>query len=633
MINRADLLHHPLPMTFVMVVGLVLFGFAATSASAADSTKNDPRGIAHQIDQLIQTELDATGAIAAPLTNDEDFLRRVYFDVTGTAPSSTDIIRFGLSSDSTKRAKVIDELLAKKAYSENWARYWRDVIYSKATETRSLRQRPIFANWMAEQLQQNRSWDEIATELLTATGRMSEDGSTGLIFAHNADGETVAAEASRIFLGIQIQCAQCHDHFTDQWTRVQFHELASFFPRTKVRVLKDEQPRDFEVYSVEGKQSGAQQQLIADLQDPEQFFKEKDTDEDELLSTRELGLRKNGGLFRRVLKTLDANEDKQLSLEELKKFTVPAQFKRNQAEHFMSDLDDPAAQGTRMSPAFFLNETPVAEGLTDLDRRGQVAEFITSPDNEWFARAYINRIWNVLLGEGFYPTIDDIGPERDLHHPEVVDLLSQEFVASGYDVKWLFQVILNTGAYQRQSMEMDPSQETSQFASVVPTRLRADQLYDAIACALDTQSVSSPAREVKANGKNKNKKKKENQNKKNKKQGDASRNQFQTLFEYDPSEDSAEISGTIPQALFLMNSPTINNQIENRRSFVQSLLKQKLSQSDSISEIYLQILGREPDAGELELIAVYIQDSPNPEEAYEDLVWSLINSAEFLTKR
>ena len=102
---------------------------------------------------------------------------------------------------------------------------------------------------MTEQLHNGVSWDKITTELITATGNVREEGQTALIFAHQGNAEEIAAEASRIFLGIQIQCANCHDHPTDEWKREQFHQLAAFFPRVRVRVIKDTKPRTFEVVS------------------------------------------------------------------------------------------------------------------------------------------------------------------------------------------------------------------------------------------------------------------------------------------------------------------------------------------------------------------------------------------------
>ena len=118
----------------------------------------------------------------------------------------------------------IERLLDSKAYAENWSRYWRDVIMMRATNQRIRLMQGSFERWMAEQLQDNVAWDKITTAMITAQGDVRENGDTALIFAHEAQATEVAAEVSRIFLGIQIQCANCHDHPTDKWKREQFHE-------------------------------------------------------------------------------------------------------------------------------------------------------------------------------------------------------------------------------------------------------------------------------------------------------------------------------------------------------------------------------------------------------------------------
>src|SRR5262249_8597877 len=109
-----------------------------------------------------------------------------------------------------------------------------------------------FERWISERIAENTPWDKIVVEMLTATGDVRENGATALFLAHEAQPPEVAAEACRLFLGIQVQCANCHDHPSDVWKREQFHELAAFFPRTAIRPknLGGGGPRSFEVVSV-----------------------------------------------------------------------------------------------------------------------------------------------------------------------------------------------------------------------------------------------------------------------------------------------------------------------------------------------------------------------------------------------
>ena len=172
------------------------------------------------MDELTSSEVPVAG-----LANDEDFLRRVSFDIAGKPPTPRQVTLFGLNPNPNKRAEMIKQLLDSPDYGKNWGSYWRDVLFLSATNMRSRIAAPVFEEWMAEQLNQNRPWDQIVTDLLTATGDAYENGETALMFAHGGEAEEVAAEACRIFLGIQIQCANCHDHPSDIWKREQFHEL------------------------------------------------------------------------------------------------------------------------------------------------------------------------------------------------------------------------------------------------------------------------------------------------------------------------------------------------------------------------------------------------------------------------
>src|SRR5262249_23943821 len=159
-----------------------------------------------------------------------EFVRRIYLDVTGKLPTPEQTRAFVNTHEKDKRGKLIEHLLNSPDYAENWARYWRDVIRYHAT-TQNVNQVgfPDLEDWLKDQIAKNRPWDEVARGLITATGRNDENGAVAFGLAHMAQPVELAGEVSRIFLGVQIQCAQCHDHPTDSWKRQQFHEFASFF--------------------------------------------------------------------------------------------------------------------------------------------------------------------------------------------------------------------------------------------------------------------------------------------------------------------------------------------------------------------------------------------------------------------
>lgn len=583
-----------------------------------------PHETAAKVDAVIAAELRSADLNPAARTDDEDFLRRVSFDIAGVPPTSREVTLFGLDPDPEKRARAIDRLLASPNYATNWMRYWRDVIFYRATEARIGLAREAFEEWMAAQLGENKGWHEIATAMLTATGDVSEAGQTAMIFAQSADPDEVAAETSRIFLGIQLQCANCHDHPTDRWKREQFHGLAAFFPRIAARPKLDGDKRSFEIVSFDPGDGQRGGDFFAKLQsNPEPFIRRLDRDGDRKISRTEAAEGPGGGrLLERVFDNTDTDKDGQLSAAEMKKVSPPQiNRRRGSAEYHMPDLNNPQAAGTKFDPTFFLGELKPGQGLSDQDRRTSLANYITSPDNPWFAKAFVNRIWAQLVGEGFYMPVDDIGPERTATAPAALDVLAQGFTVSGYDIKWLFRAIANSETYQRSIRARDPAQTSPTFAAAMPVRLRGDQLYDALTAALGIDSFDRQARGRGMNGPLA--------------RADRSpRGQFNQAFGFDPSTPPDEMVGTLPQALFFMNSPQINGAIRAGGSTrLAQILEKFPDNDDAIKELYLQVHAREPSPHELEICRDYLKEVGDRRQAFEDLQWSLLNSSEFQTKR
>jgi hypothetical protein len=606
------------PSPFVVFAGTLLAAHVG-NVSGADTTGGTvPTDIALQVDALIEAALpsDARGI---PLASDEDFLRRVTLDLAGTIPSPNEVTLFGLDPSADKRLALIDRLLESDDYAQIWSAYWAEVIFSHATEARSRIVQPQFESWMQEQLAANRPWDEITTELLTATGKISEDGETALIFAHTGQAEELAAEVSRIFLGIQLQCANCHDHPTDSWKREQFHQLAAFFPRITVR---PETPGDIRTFVVGSNNTPERRAQVREAT-PEQTFGFLDRNRDGKVSRGEAEQRRFiGDRFAQFLEAADTNKDGALSLDEFKNLPRPPadQPGRGSPEHYMADLNDPSSRGTLMQPVFFADGYKLATGASDEDRREALARHITSKGNEWFARSFVNRVWAEMTGEGFYMPIDDIGPERTAQFPEALDLLADSFAKQDYDVKWLFRTIAGTQTYQREIRARVPGEDPVAFATASPTRLRSDQVYNSLTKVLGVDRLNAERGRGRgmlyAQGR------------------DPGRAAFAQLFGFDPSTPQDDIVGSIPQALFLMNSPQLNTLIRGNGDTRLGRILQKFPDNrDALSEVYLLVLAREPSDKEIGINTKYIEQVGSRTEAFEDVLWSLLNSSEFLSKR
>lgn len=608
-----------------MCLAVFVAGSAAFSQAAEISRAASPNDVAAGIDRLINKELKANQIEPAGVSADEDFLRRVTLDLAGTLPSSRDVTLFGLNPDQSKREKTIDRLLQTDEYASAWARYWRDVIFLRATNMRAGIANQSFVNWMTDNLKENRSWADIATDMLTATGDVRENGETALIFAQEGSPEDVAGEVSRIFLGIQLQCANCHDHPWDRWKREQFHELTAFFPRISVRpVREDNQLRSYEIVSAD-RSASPRDRFQTLKENADRIFRFTDRNRDGKLTKNEVERGPLSRVFDVLLERGDRNKDGGLSLTELKavEFPMPMQVGRGSTEHFMADLNDPSSPGQRIEPKFFVTGYTPESGLMDLDRREQFSRSLISLDNEWFSRAFVNRMWSELTGEGFYSPIDDMGPDRSAAFPEVLDLLAAQFSTNGYDIRWLMKTIALTQTYQREIQSAKPGTDAVPFASATATRLRGDQLYSSIITVLGGENTPGRGRGMQmgtGGGMYRGAR--------------SPRDQFGQLFGFDPSTPQADVTGNIPQALFMMNSPLLASQI-NARGFTRlsGLLRRFPDDEDAIHELYIMVLSREPSVRELRMTTEYLAEVGNREEAFEDLMWSLLNSSEFLSKR
>ncbi|QDU04699.1 EF hand [Gimesia chilikensis] len=602
-------------VSFLLLTLSVPLCHSSTFAATKKQERVSESELAAKVDALIEGELKKSGITPAPLASDEDFLRRVTFDLAGRMPTTSEVLLFGLDSTPNKRRAVIEELLKSDDYGVNWARYWRDVIYLRATDMRARLNEAQFVDWMTTQLNENKSWQEITTDLLTASGDVRENGSTALIFAHEGDPAELAAETSRIFLGIQIQCANCHDHPTDKWKRKDFHELAAFFPRVRVRPVRDSTPRTFEVVSMnQGDQFARRIQM---LKNPEFLFRSYDRNRDGKLTQQEVQRTRMGRGFEQLVSRADTDGDKALSAEELKSMPLPENTQRFMSEYYMPDLNDPTSMGQVIQPVLFVG-TKAPEGLDDLERREVLSKFLTSQANPWFSRAIVNRMWSEMLGEGFYMPIDDIGPERSAVYPEVLDALAQGFTASGYDLKWLCRTITNTRAYQRKMQKRVEGQLQTPFAAQLPTRLRGDQIFTAITQVFGVDDLQADR----------------SAGNRRFQRSRSARGQFSSLFTFDPSTSQDEITGDVPQALFMMNSEALNGMLgANRSTKLAQIARDYPENKAAIQELYLLTLSREPSAKELEICEDYFQQAERRETALEDLMWSLLNSSEFITKR
>jgi Protein of unknown function (DUF1549)/Protein of unknown function (DUF1553) len=571
-----------------LAIGLVVF-FLLASHLAAQPAKDEKRPVvqlpvgaldtkdwlkastkpleAGEIDRLINAELSRLSVKPAAKTTDEQFIRRVYLDLTGKLPTAAELTEFAADKSTDKRAKLIDRLLESEEYARHWGQYWRSVITTRSTIDFRLQQVvPQYERWMTAQYKANKSWAEIAREQITASGKVmyAEPDKNAqaffLLTRRGADATTeIAAETSRIFLGIQIQCAQCHDHPSDVWKRKQFHEFAAYFAR-----YRGERP------------------ILED-----------------------------------------------------KKFVGVQLVSLPFAEHKMPDREDPK-KNINITPRFLDGKAPAGAsvgggggfgkgpkglgGLSDEARRKALAEQIVSKDNPWFAGAFVNRMWGEFMGQSFYAPIDDLGPQKDAMMPAVLARIAGSFRGNDYNIKQLYRDILNSETYQRQIRPGEPGDEHLLFATRNPVRMNGNALWQTLIGTLGPLNQAggkfgaAPMGPFGRFG--------------------GVETQFKNEFSFDPSTKAEEIEGSISQALILMNNPAINQKIKAQgTNLLARILAANADDKEALRIVYLRTLARRPTDREVTRLTEHIRTVGNRAEAYEDILWALINSTEFQMKR
>jgi hypothetical protein len=224
------------------------------------------------------------------------------------------------------------------------------------------------------------------------------------------------------------------------------------------------------------------------------------------------------------------------------------------------------------------------------------------------------------MGQSFYQPVDDLGPEKEAVLPTVLARVAAGFRGSHFDIKALFRVIMNSETYQRQLRPGEPADDHLLFAAAYPTRLSADALWQSL---VDVLGRMGPPVVPKG------------------KPGTpafALRNGLEFLFKqefnFDPSTRPEDVEGSLSQTLLLMNNPAINQKIKAQgTNLLARILTNYPDNGDALRMVYLRALARRPTDKEQARCREYIRTVGNRAEAFEDILWALLNSTEFQTKR
>ncbi|MEO2036976.1 MAG: DUF1549 domain-containing protein [Planctomycetaceae bacterium] len=199
------------------------------------------------VDVLVHTKLRKLRVIPSEICTDEEFLRRVFVDITGTLPSSDEHAKFIADENPDKRSHVIDELLNRKEFVEIWVMKWAELLQVRTIANR-VEKKPMtrYFNWLREKIASNTPTDQMVQEILSSKGGTFASPATN--YYQTETGTLLVAEnVAQVFMGMRIQCAQCHNHPFDRWTMDDYYSFAAFF--SQIGRKKSDDPRETVVYN------------------------------------------------------------------------------------------------------------------------------------------------------------------------------------------------------------------------------------------------------------------------------------------------------------------------------------------------------------------------------------------------
>jgi len=484
-----------------------------------------------QFESLLQASDEEPAEEHAPV-DDITFLRRATLDLIGRQPSLEEYHAYLKDKPEQRRGNLIERLLATESFGANWGNYWSDVIAARQEQPQLtyLNYEP-FRDWLGDHFNQGVGWDQTTFEMLTAIGSVGDGPGGAFIGFHQGERHKLAGESARIFLGLKISCAQCHDHPFVDMPQETFHGMAAFFARTKVKLPWND----------------------------------------------------SNGI---VISSVDKGEHKM-----------------------------PSAKG-EIAPTVYRGEA-LDLGVSDQLRREKLAYWMVSGDNPFFARSFVNHIQARLLGRGFFSPIDDLGEGTSPLNPAAHDALADHFMAADFDLKAVIRLIVSTPTYQS---ERAPGRAS--FAGATPKKLRGDEVFDSLAVAIELPNIQ---KKVAAS----------TDKTRFQPPPKSTRDLVNEVFGYDPSTKDQLLTRTMKQAIFMMNNSQLHGQLNAASGSDTMLSKLLIAEDDDnlvIDVLYARVFARAPSDAERAIVAKHVQSVPDRGNAFEDVLWSLLNSAEFTTR-
>lgn len=658
--------------------------------------KYPPVATASKVDELVVEKLRKLGIVPSGVCTDTEFLRRVSLDLIGTLPTPDEITRFLADKSAGKRAAKVDELLKTPAYAAWWTTKLSDFLGNNARVLRGNGQNNYgerfsrqWYDWMKERVARNEPYDQMMAGIILASGRTKE-GQTYEEFAKEMSGyfraenplnfaerptmpyfwqrqnlqkaEEKALAFSHSFLGVRIECAQCHKHPFDQWTMNDFKSFQAFFEGVKYGSKPTPKSSDEKITYA----SLTKEIREAVPPDPKGGNNQKAL----------------GAEFEKRVKAGEPAPWQEVFAE------VRDQRKLSQRELEQLKKRNPNFDGRVLTPKVLGGEEVMLKEYPD--PRAPLMEWLRSPKNPYFAKAWVNRVWASYFHRGLVEPADDMNLANPPVNEALMDHLADGFVKSGYNMAWLHKEILTSATYQRSWQPNDTNKhDEKNFSRFVLRRLPAEVVVDGITQAtLSTERIGKfrddienraigPTANAGRNGKG---------------ASTYSLNIFGKPVRETNCDCERTTDPTLLQTLFTRNDPELLNALEQSkgaawvdeirkatttasagrakgdiaqleglirklesklkdnpdRSELKAELKsakEKLAKlvpsptatkpatanlDDFISQVFLRTVSRPPTATEIEKARADLAAAPSPAEGVRELLWAMLNTREFM---
>ncbi|MFM7033753.1 MAG: DUF1549 and DUF1553 domain-containing protein [Planctomycetia bacterium] len=489
-----------------------------------------PQPGATWIDELVNAKLAALRIVPSDVCDDETFLRRATLDLVGIVPTPEERAAFLADSAPDKRGRLVDALMTRKEFVELWVMKWAEIlqIRSQGNDV-SPKGAILYHRWLDRRIAANEPVDRMVRDLITASGGTFENPPSNY-FQLERDTLKLSENVAQAFLGMRIQCAQCHNHPFDRWTMDDYYGFAAFFKQLARKRGAD--PRETIVYD-----SGS------------------------------------------------------------------------------GDMKHPVT-GATVQPKFLGGEEPK---VSDRDRREAVAEWMTSPDNPYFAKHVANIAWTHFFGRGIVHEPDDARVSNPPSNGPLLEELGRRLAASGWDFRALVRDIVTSQTYQR-SCEVNETNkfDDTNFSHAAVRRIRAEVLLDVLSQVTGTKNkfpglpLGSRAVQV-ADGR--------------------TTTYFLTTFGRTTRESvcscAVKMDPNLSQALHLLNGDAANDRIK-QGGLVAAWIKEEKQESEIVDGLFIRCYGRMPTDQERTDTVATVAAAADRGQALEDVFWALLNSPEFM---